>query len=956
MTSYKFLNIPTDCTNLAPSDQHPIYTLAHRTRSNRIDITNGVEGQDVEITRCTFYKMTNSNGAPAIHFHGTVGNTKIDECSFFDCNGTSTWAGAVHVSSDLRLLASITFSSCVVTVVKSFTIIDDQNGKATFTIEVEHDVIGELVVVVENLESTRPSSPPPIPRSLAFSFPTAAKIATRTVDVGDTELIQSAAAEYKLRRAGIANWLVHTLRVKSRTVSFTDETKTQIVLSLDCDGLVRDGYSILVKTGSTERNISLAVGSDGKTLLATGQIYPIDGSVFTFSTDYEIVAVKDEWGRALIVPEAVTFRTPDEPARLIKMTHDGFDSTGEHLIMKVRGRQMPVGTYTITLSPGGETFNVVFGELKEGETLEERDSEPFPIRIFGENKKISFDTSYTINTAFDASDSPILVSQSETEMTTPSEPARITAITGKDYLDDKKEIRLSWEGRLMKKGPYTATLSVNGSSTAKTTLTLPFDSSESTSTTTETLFKSASNGLKYSTTYVVTGVKDKLDEPVFYNSGMTFTTIAEPTRLLSISSQVNCTDLNTTTLTLTGHQVATGTATLTVVLSSVVVGLETDSDKINLPVSFTRSGDKSTGTVLIPLNPTPKLAYSRTYRIVSLSSADYIDTTLTFSTPSQPGRIKTVEPLTYGILDTEVTITVTGVHCPSSDVIITLRKDGTSEETNLTFTCVSDQKFEYTATVWSATGNVELVEGATYTLVKTGTSGVFVDSGLKVAIGAASSRIVSLGDFTNGDDLNTTRIAVTGEKMSAGTYTLRFLDSTHYQATGDENFVETEIVFTTETEGTMLINLYPTAQLIYGHTYSIKSFTIPEYVSEKVINHITTLTAPTEPSRLEGVTPVLSDDEQNVILMFEGRAFGFSVYELTLQQATSNSEIVISLVRNEDGTLSCSISTDNSSPKRVVFGEVYTISQITKDSAPIIINPEAKQFTVPFSPLLKSIS
>ncbi|KAK2942422.1 hypothetical protein BLNAU_22655 [Blattamonas nauphoetae] len=38
------------------------------------------------------------------------------------------------------------------------------------------------------------------------------------------------------------------------------------------------------------------------------------------------------------------------------------------------------------------------------------------------------------------------------------------------------------------------------------------------------------------------------------------------------------------------------------------------------------------------------------------------------------------------------------------------------------------------------------------------------------------------------------------------------------------------------------------------------------------------------------------------------------------------------------------------------LGGVYTITQITKDTAPIIINPQAKQFTVPFSPILKSIS
>ncbi|KAK2949333.1 hypothetical protein BLNAU_15713 [Blattamonas nauphoetae] len=872
------------------------------------------------------------------HFSLKFSATNLQNCQSSRSSLTCgiLWIYSGTPTSQEGLISPITKE----TFVKAFSGKASQAGKATFEIEVGDAVTGEMVVVVENLEYTR-SSPPPITRSLTFSF-SAAKTASCTVAVGDTELIQSPVTEYKLRRAAVADWLVHTLRVKSRTVSFTDQTKTQIVLSLDCNGLVRDGYSILVKTGSTEQNISLTLQSDQKTYTATGSISTNAESVFMFATEYDIMAVKDEWGRALIVPSAVTFRTPDEPGRLIKMTHDGFDSTGEHLIVRVRGQRMPVGTYSITLTPGSESFDVVFGELKEGETLEERDSEPFPIRIYGENKKILFDTSYTISTAFDASDSPIMVSPSETEMTTPSEPARITAITKVEYLDANKTIELSWEGRVMKNGPYTVTLSVNGSSTATATLTLPFDSSESTSTTTETLFKSALNGLKYSTTYVVTDVRDKSNAKVFYNSDITFTTITEPTRLLSISSQVNCTNLNTTTLTLTGHQVAAGDATLTVVLSSVVAGSETDSDKINLAASFTRSGDESTGTVLIPLYPTPKLAYGKTYRIVSLSSADYIGTTLTFTTPSQPGRIKAVEPLTYSEFETEVTITVTGVHCPSADVIITLRKDGTSEETNLTFTCVSDQKFECTATVWSATGTVELVEGATYTLMKTGTSGVFVDSGLKVAIGAGSSRIVSLGAFTDGDDLNTTRIAVLGEKMSAGTYTLRFLDSTQFQATGDENFVETEIVFTSATEGSMLINLYPTAQLIYGHTYSIKSFTKPESVSSKVINHITTLTAPTEPSRLERIAEVnYLDANKTIELRWEGRVMKNGPYTVTLS-VNGSSTATTTLTLPFDSSESTSATTETlfkSALNGLKYSTTYVVTGVKDQSdKPVFYN------------------
>ncbi|KAK2947857.1 hypothetical protein BLNAU_17182 [Blattamonas nauphoetae] len=102
------------------------------------------------------------------------------------------------------------------TFVKSFTIIDNEDQTATFEIEVGDAVTGEMVVVVDNLEGTR-SSPPPITRSLTFSFPTAETTASCIVAVGDDELFQSPAPEYKLRRAAVADWLVHTLRVTPKS-------------------------------------------------------------------------------------------------------------------------------------------------------------------------------------------------------------------------------------------------------------------------------------------------------------------------------------------------------------------------------------------------------------------------------------------------------------------------------------------------------------------------------------------------------------------------------------------------------------------------------------------------------------------------------------------------------------------------------------------------------------------
>ncbi|KAK2943088.1 hypothetical protein BLNAU_21997 [Blattamonas nauphoetae] len=869
-------------SNLVASDEHPTYTLAHRTGENTITIETGAPAEDVEITRCTFKDMTSSTAASAIQFTETVGNTKIHECSFFNSSGTSKYGSVVYVEV-VRNKYSVTFSSCVVVrctgtsifggaivifnpfpltcsdcvffqtegtqlgsalnvvnaqsgaltqisnsifesayaasstngsalcfttsynalisslrfvdtqvagardlfcyecmftfseatvlncqssrseficetsfqsevslqddlfttitqemMMESFSGIDNEDGTATFTIEVEDAVAGEMVVVVENLDSTR-SSPPPIPRSLTFSFASPAKTASCTVDVGDAELIQSPVADYKIRRAGIADWLIHTFRVKSRTVSFNDAMKTRIDISLDCDGLMQAEYSILVQTEDKERTLPLTAGSDGTTLTATGQAYPIAGAALSYASDYTIVEVKDAWGQALIVPNAVTFRTPDEPPRINRMTYNGFDSTGEQLIMRVRGRQMPVGTYTIELSPGGHSFDVVFGAVKSGETLEERDSESVSIPIFGEDKKILYATLYSINAAFEKSTgSSEFVSQSETEMTTPVEPARITEITKVDY----------------------------------------------------------------------------------------------------------------------------------------------DSQFTQLTLSFS------------------------------------------------------------------------GINCVAAGHTVTVKNTATEESSPLVVIFDTPQTGHSTEYIWTEEGTTKLKFGGTYEVVGvTASSGeIFFTRGMTFDVVPARHRLLSAGTVVSDDHRNVSTVPLKGENMPIGTTTLKFLDSTHFSETSEDLYVDVNITFSTETDGLLRVEFYPTPQLVYGHTYVTWAMNRTGIDETMFVTRYNTIQMPTEPTRLEKVTGILSDDAKQVTLQFEGRMLDSGEYEVTLHTAVSSTEMVVHLIRQGDGTLSCSISTEEADTPHVVFGQTSTITQMTKDSTPIIINPSAMKVTVPFPP------
>ncbi|KAK2959684.1 hypothetical protein BLNAU_5461 [Blattamonas nauphoetae] len=1088
-------------STLVESDEYPTYTLSHRTGTDPITAASVAQVQDLEITRCTFKDMSGSTNASSIHFSKTVGNTRIHECSFFNCKGTSAWgsAGAVYVCP-VSTTYSVTFSSCVVvrckcasangvvtindpcpfiasncvfyqtessgfgtavtvlnaraaatssvsnsifesafatsptngsalcfrtpynlfisslrfvdtqndqardfyvhasnfdfsgdcvencqssrsqliceavrdnvrtshddlfttitkkTFVKSFSGIENGDDTATFTIEVGDAVTGEMVVVVENLDST-PSSPPPIPRSLTFDFGTAATTASCTVDVGDAELIQSPAAEYNIRRIAVNDWLVHTLRVKTNAISFNDDLETLIDISLDCDGLVRPGYSILVKTGGEDRTLSLAIGSDGKTLTATGRAYPISEAELKYASDYEIVSVKDLWGRALILPLAVNFNTPDEPPRLIKMTHAGFDSTGEHLIVRVRGRQMPVGTYTIKLTPGDLSFDVVFGSVKDGETMEERDSEPLSIPIYGENKKILFDTEYTITDAsVKAAGTSIFVVQSETAMTTPSEPARITAITEETYDSLFTQLTLSFSGINCVATGHTMT--VKNTATQKThTFNVIFDTPQTGSRTEYIYNTGGTTNLTFGATYEVIGVTASTGQ-IFFTSGMTFTVVPARHRLLSKGTTTVDDDVTVVSIRMTGDNMPIGNTTLQLLDSTHYIETS-ESLYVNVEVSFSSGSD---GLLDITMYPTPQLVYGHSYLAWSMNRTGiddemFVTTHFTIQMSTEPSRL--VKIAQFDHLDDKKAISLSweGRVMTNGPYTATLSVNGSST-TILTLTFNSDGTTSTTTETLYRNPSSVLKYNTKYVVTEVkdkSDTPVIVHSGITFTTNAEPTRLLSILSLENGDDLNTTSLTLSGHQLPAGDATLTVvLSSVPSGSETEANTITLPVSITQsgdDSTGTVSISLYPTLTLAYGETYRIVSLSSADYIDTPL-----TFKIPDEPSRLEKVTPVLSEDAKQVTLTFEGRVFASGVYELTLQPAASNTDFVVPLDYDGDGILSCSISTDDLVTPHVILGQVYTIAQITKNSNPIVINPKAKRFTAPVAALFKSIS
>ncbi|KAK2944715.1 hypothetical protein BLNAU_20351 [Blattamonas nauphoetae] len=285
---------------------------------------------------------------------------------------------------------------------------------------------------------------------------------------------------------------------------------------------------------------------------------------------------------------------------------------------------------------------------------------------------------------------------------------------------------------------------------------------------------------------------------------------------------------------------------------------------------------------------------------------------------------------------------------------------------NLKTNAVTDHSLVITSTdscylqavIWAQSTTPQLSQGESYEIVGVSVQStpVFYHAGITFKVDGPRSRMISFGTLSNGEDLNTTTIPITGELMPTGTYTIQFIDLTHYSQTQELSEPTINVLFKSETEGSMEIELYPSAELVYGHLYVFKSLTNPSSVSETIVSHLSTITMPTEPSRLEIVEFALTDDEKSLDINLIGKVFDSGTFSLTLQQTSSNGLVNIPVTLNPDNTLSCSISTVQTDTTHLVFGQTYEIVEIKKNGAAIIINPKAKEFTVPKVSQLENVT
>ncbi|KAK2958214.1 hypothetical protein BLNAU_6918 [Blattamonas nauphoetae] len=310
--------------------------------------------------------------------------------------------------------------------------------------------------------------------------------------------------------------------------------------------------------------------------------------------------------------------------------------------------------------------------------------------IFGESSPLlSFETSYLVLDL--AIESSICVVNSGVNFTVPPEPSRLTELEEDvKYGSGEKTIEVSLSG-IKLEGNYDLTLSVNSTKSVRVNLNAVFDA-EGNGVATAVLFDMSLPSLvdlSYNTRYEVIGVSFG-STPIQFEDGLSFKTIAEPSRLVRIQASEFVDDLKTT-ITLSFSTVALPIkSTVTLTLESEALDATSSDDRV-LEMETDENGElKAMSAKLYPFETDPsekagQLEFGRNYKVKSLTNASsglihFEKEKTRLSTPSEPTRIVGVVIVEQSDIN-KIELQLKGRQIPEGKMTITLSNTQTNKQT-----------------------------------------------------------------------------------------------------------------------------------------------------------------------------------------------------------------------------------------------------------------------------------
>ncbi|KAK2941527.1 hypothetical protein BLNAU_23562 [Blattamonas nauphoetae] len=241
-------------------------------------------------------------------------------------------------------------------------------------------------------------------------------------------------------------------------------------------------------------------------------------------------------------------------------------------------------------------------------------------------------------------------------------------------LSTSNTTKIDLEGLKLVSGSYS--MLVKDASGTQTNVSLTLSSSTKLSTTVS-LYPISSAKLKYGTKYTVTSVLRGASD-LAVNDGLSFTTPTEPARIVGIWGKLDASG-NTTSITLRGRQIGTG---------SYTVRLNSESGP-SFPISFSDGLSDERNSSVAPVSifgDSPVLSFGVTYTLFSVTLTSSPSTSLLIDASpnsfeiAQPSRITGIEiGRLSDALKTEATLTLAGEGLkPNTDYTISLSGHPTS--------------------------------------------------------------------------------------------------------------------------------------------------------------------------------------------------------------------------------------------------------------------------------------
>ncbi|KAK2961068.1 hypothetical protein BLNAU_3836 [Blattamonas nauphoetae] len=514
-------------------------------------------------------------------------------------------------------------------------------------------------------------------------------------------------------------------------------------------------------------------------------LYPTDGADLKYGHRYSVDWMKTGGTSTIIEINDCSFSTPVMPERLVKVLCDGtfsdtnqktiavtFESLGlksltEHWIVlnSTATDEVPSHTKTLKLTTDANGLlashtAVLFPRKTDSDELE---------------GQLEFGMTYTVD-GFSRGVDSVLFDTEHITVTTPLEPARLTEISCTGSTDQKKKATLSMKGWMMRTDEtYTLTLKVKDmTSNTRPTVELRFASSESGSGS-AVLFSTTSTEvqLNYNTTYEVIGVTDSTLTSILFEDGLSFTTIAEPTRLVTMEFGYDDAKKNAL-IRMTGR-VLDSTKEYEIELR------DSGNQKKTIEMRFNPKLSEWEGSaILYSQSGSVELEYGMTYSVSGFKTkgepSPHLYEVLTITIENEPSRIEGVSRVLDG-KKSRMIVSLSGRELKSGMGKIGVCGGSSKWTSETEIVSGSDGKWTTQFLVGFSESSTVLEYGSTYTLRGLDGSAFFVNDGITITVPhppVVSSMIPELNTSTH----SSFRVVMSGSDLPAsGSFTASFSES-----------------------------------------------------------------------------------------------------------------------------------------------------------------------------------